>query len=362
MSRLDIWVQCAPGLETLVVDELAEVGITKTQPGKGGVAFVGTARQAYLATATSRCATRVVHRVARFNARDFKTLQSEVRKVDWDQWIAPGESAEFRVTSRSSKLFHTDAIAERLIDTVDAKGPGRVQLFVVRADHDRFTISVDLCGDAMHKRGWRQQIAKAPLRETLAAAMVRASGWTGEVPLIDPFCGSGTIAIEAALIATKRAPGLDRGYAFQEWPDFEPGTWASVNGQMHEQIRPIEVPIIASDRDAGAVAATKANAERAELSWCIEAEERSVSDLVAPAGSKALLLANPPYGKRVGDDDLRNLYARLGTVAKEQLAGGRIGLLVADAQLANQVGLRKPRTGFSAKNGGIDVRLLLANL
>ncbi|MGD9751869.1 MAG: class I SAM-dependent RNA methyltransferase, partial [Acidimicrobiia bacterium] len=231
---------------------------------------------------------------------------------------------------------------------------------------------VDCSGTPLYTRGWRQAVARAPLRENLAAAMVasaEAAGWTAAQPLVDPFCGSGTIAIEAALSAIGRPPGFRRGFAFFEWPTFEPGTWASVIGQAVEAERaPEDVVIVGSDRDAGAVAAATANAERAEVADIVRFEQRPVSELgpPAPAGGHpdgpGWVLTNPPYGARIDHGgDLRNLYGRFGAVARERLPGWSVGMLVADRRLAAHTGLSLHDV-LQCSNGGIDVTLLVARV
>ena len=217
------------------------------------------------------------------------------------------------MSSSASRLHHTGAIAERVhrasgLPATDPTGrpppistPSRS--WWSGSSHDQVTISVDSSGAPLWRRGWRLETAKAPLRETLAAALLLAAPWDPTTPLIDPMCGSGTIAIEAALLAAGRAPGRDRPFAFAEWPTFEPGTWASVlEGARRAEAAtpPARPPILASDRDAGAVRAAQANAERAGVADSVVVEHHAISDLRPPGDGPTLLLTNPPYGKRVG--------------------------------------------------------------
>jgi putative N6-adenine-specific DNA methylase len=189
---------------------------------------------------------------------------------------------------------------------------------------------------------------------------VLASGWDGVSPLVDPLCGSGTIAIEAALLALGRPPGEGRRFGFEDWPSFAPGTWASVVGAS--RTAPTNVPaIVASDRDAGAVEATVANAERAGVAAHVDVRQQSLSDLWPPPGPPGWLLSNPPYGKRVGGADLRDLYARLGTLVSERFVGWTVGILAADRRLANHTGLSLSEV-LGTDNGGIPVQLLLGPL
>ena len=357
--RLRCSAACAPGLEHLVVDELEALGVRPDRPAAAQVPFGASYRQLYLACLRSAVASRVQVRVARFPARTFAALEREAAAVDWSPWTAGGGT--FRVVAVKSRLFHTAAVAERLQRAAGGEG---ATPFVVRLDHDHVTISADASGDPLHRRGWRLATAKAPLRPTLAAAALRSIGWDGATPLIDPLCGSGTIAIEAAGLAAGLAPGRLRPFAFQSWPCFAPGTWASVLGEARAAGRPApSAAILASDRDGGACAAAAANAARAGVP--LDVRQQPLSDLDPPAGPPGWLVANPPWGVRTGADrdgsgaDLRDLYAALGQVVRERLAGWGVALLVADPRLAQATGLPLAHR-WSTLAGGTRIHLLTA--
>lgn len=408
----DCLAVCPPGLELFLADELRALKLRVTRTIHGGVPFTATDRELYHANAWSRIATRVVVRAGTFVARSFADLERRAADLPWDRYVAPGITPVFRVSATKSALYHTDAIAERLHRVTGTSplppdgrpgstDPERVQLVVVRVVNDRVTISFDSSGDSLHRRGWRQEVAKAPLRETLAAAMVRASGWTGDVALVDPMCGSGTIAIEAALAAAGLAPGAGRSFAFQRWPSFKPGTWASVNATIAAAARDTArrravAPIIAADRDDGAVAAARANAERAGVADLVLVRPGALSTTVAAVARHidrpGLVLTNPPWGERVsGRSDLRDLYASLGaalgsphpapaaadrpgsrrapsggpsrahphaaspvSARSGPLAGWSLGVLVADRALDRHLGLPLEER-FVTSSGGIDV-------
>ena len=338
-----VLVVCPPGLETVVADELASLGVRRTSASKGGVTCRLTTRQLYAANLFLRCATRVLVRVARFEASSFADLEGAAASLDWAPWLAAGVSVRFRVTTRRSRLWHDKAIADRLAESLGSRPTGGAeQLVVVRAVGNRFTVSVDTSGAPLHERGWRQATARAPLRESVAAGMLAAARWDPATPLVDPMCGSGTIAIEAALVAAGVAAGSGRPMALQAWPCFEPGTWASVAAEADR--RRAEAgeppPILAVDRDDGAVTSARANAERAGVVGVIEWRTGAISDLLPPStsGGPGLLLTNPPWGGRLSAaGDLRNLYATLGRVARERFDGWRIGVLVAERALARQI-------------------------
>jgi len=242
-------------------------------------------------------------------------------------------------------------------DEEDAEIATAAQLIVVRFDHDQCTISADSSGELLHRRGWRQAIAKAPLRETLAAAMLTACEWTGDIALVDPFCGSGTIGIEAALMARNIAPGLQRTFALEQWPGHDVAEAMRVRADARAAMRPsTAVQIVLTDRDAGACEATLANAERAGVLEDIAIAQQPLSETdLAAIGDTGLVLTNPPYGLRVSDGaDLRSLFARMGDVLRDGGKGWRLAMLVPDKQLSAQ--LRIPLdTRLRTSNGGIAV-------
>ena len=240
----------------------------------------------------------------------------------------------------------------------EAAAPG--QLFVVRFLHDVCTVSADSSGDLLHRRGYRQAVAKAPLRETLAAAMLLGAGWKGDVPLADPMCGSGTIPIEAARLARRIAPGRDRRFAFLDWPETDLADWKSQVDRAREGELPRSpVGIMGADRDSGAIDAAIANAERAGVRADLDLRVQAISALAAD-DARGLIISNPPYGARVGERDrLRNLYAQLGNVVRQKRPDWTLALLLADRQLEAQVGLPF-RDVFETRNGGIPVRFVMA--
>ena len=361
----EAYAVCPPGIEAICAAELSGLGVRAVKAERGGVSFRATTRQLYAANLWLRSATRVVVRIASFEASSFAELERQAADVVLDPWLGDRPPA-LRVSAHRAALYHTDAIAERLHGVWggpgDAESPAENQLLVVRNVGNRFTVSMDCSGEPLYKRGWRQEVAKAPLRENLAAAMLLATGWQADQPLLDPFCGSGTLVIEAALLAANRPPGFQRSFAFFDWPAFEAGTWASVVGAAVELERPhLPLSLVGADRDAGAVAAAQANAERAEVPGLVEFVERPVSATPAPLKDRPAgwVVTNPPYGSRVAHGtDLRNLYARLGEVVRDKLTDWSVALLVADRRLAAHSGLSlHEQLRFS--NGGIDVELLV---
>lgn len=356
-----VFVVAAPGLEELLDAELGEIGVAarSRRPSRGGVECEVTTRQLYAIHRWSRIATRVLLRLARVDrVTRFDALQEVVRSVPWNAYVPDGAPVSLHVASRGSRLHHEGAITERVEGVLarpvrsrsdDDEAPESLGVYV-RFDHDRLTVSVDASGELLHRRGWRTESHRSPLRSTIAAAMLRAAGWHGGIALVDPMAGSGTIPIEAA----SAAMGLphDRVFAFQQWPSFEPGTWASVRGER----RPDELTssVVAADRDAGAVAMTRTHAAAAGVEHRITVVDGALSTQPWPA-APGMVVTNPPYGRRVGGHDLRDLYAALGRRGAE--AGLPLVFLAADDRLAAATGLALEEV-FTTSNGGVRVRCL----
>lgn len=337
--------------------ELTQLG-EQPRPEEGGVSWTGDARSLMRANLWLRSASRVIVRVAEFRATAFFEVEKQAKRVDWSAWLGRNVAPEFRVTAKKSKLYHSDAIAERLAKAAGAvKQPEATQQFVVRMHRDVCTISADASGELLHLRGYRHAAGKAPVRETIAAAMLIASDWDGQEALLDPFCGSGTIPIEAAMIARRIAPGLGRSFAFEHWPSFDSRLWTTLKADARAQIVSRAPSIQGSDRDAGAIEASRGNAQRAGVSDSISFEAKALSAVEAgmPGG---LVATNPPYGKRISEGrDLRNLYAQLGKLMRGKLADWRLTLLSPEDRLANQIALPlKPL--MRTTNGGIRVTVL----
>ena len=399
-ARFELFAVTAPGLESITAGELKTLGIKGHQQpdGGGGIAFEGDLDRMYLANLWLRTASRVLVRLGRFHASTFYELERRAKKIRWADFLPETGSVTARVTCRKSRLYHSDAVAERLLGVIagvappgidlqiagsssedagieenEAKAAGRAvpkgdaaarsQSFVVRIVNDQCEISADTSGELLHRRGYRQEVAKAPLRETLAAAMVLASGWRSDEPLVDPMCGSGTIPIEAALIGRKMAPGVDRRFQFMNWPSFDMRMWNELLEKAKASVVKGHLDIRGADRDAGAIESAARNAERAGVPGDIKFSTESVSGSFAAledvADGEGWMITNPPYGVRVGESgDLRNLYSTLGTGLKAK-RGWRIGILTADDSLAAQM-RTQIRSRFESRNGGIPVRYLVS--
>jgi putative N6-adenine-specific DNA methylase len=374
-ALLSCFAVTAPGIEGICARELEQLGVRPTVE-EGGVTWSGDSGLLAAANLWLRTASRVLVRVAEFRAKTFFELERSARKIDWERFVVPGGGVRFRVTCRKSKLYHSGAVAQRFAEAVVPRTGATVagdaqseddedstpagQLFVVRFLHDVCTVSADSSGELLHRRGYRQALAKAPLRETLAAAMLLGAGWTGEMPLTDPMCGSGTVPIEAARLARRMAPGRDRRFAFLGWPETNLGAWkARLDRAREGELPRSPVSITGADRDRGAIDAAAANAERAGVREDLDLRVQPISALAAD-DSRGLIISNPPYGARVGERDrLRNLYAQLGNVVRQKRPGSALALLLSDRRLEAQVGLPF-RDVFETRNGGIAVRFVMA--
>jgi putative N6-adenine-specific DNA methylase len=373
----------APGLEGLTTLELLHLNLLPAQttladkpvstlhrPDSGGVAFKGDFDALYRANLHLRTTSRVLARVGTFfYATTFVELREKASRLPWERFITPGQPVAIRVTCHKSKLYHSDGVAERIAGaiydrlgkeshiqkSIDEDPDNPPQLIVVRLYKDQVTVSMDSSGELLHRRGYRQAVAKAPLRETLAAAMLMVSGWDKKSPLIDPFCGSGTIPIEAALMALGIPPGMNRLFAFMNWPGYDENRWKAILAEV-EPLPAAELSIFASDRDAGAVQMAQENARRAGVAEFIQFECQAVS-AIHPPEKPGWVVTNPPYGLRVSDGkDLRNLYAQFGNVLRAQCSGWNVAVLSSDLMLLEQIDM-KLDTSFSMTNGGIPVKL-----
>lgn len=339
------------------------------QTGSGGITFKGDLTALFRANLHLRTASRILARLGNFfYATSYPVLQKRASRLPWERFITPGQPVSMRVTCHQSKLYHSDVVArsvsaameERLgqpsplVKSDELADGHTAQLVIVRLFDDKCTVSVDSSGELLHKRGYRQAVAKAPLRETLAAALLMASGWDKASPMLDPFCGSGTIPIEAALMALAIPPGLNRHFAFMDWPGYEESAFKNLlSGISGLHSAP---PILASDRDAGAIKMAHENAERAGVENFIEFKCQAVSSITPPPGP-GWVVTNPPYGLRISEGrDLRNLYAQFGNVLRLHCPGWQVAVLCNDPGLLGQMRMILD-TSLGFVNGGIGVRV-----
>jgi putative N6-adenine-specific DNA methylase len=375
---MKLFAICLPGLDSFMHQELERLGAScYPSEEKGGIEFEGSLFDVYRCNLHLCTASRILVRLGSFYTVGFPELRRKAEKLPWEDYLNIEQPIALRVACHTSRLYHQQAVAERMVGAISdrLKQPVRVakyseetesdvstnrrnppQLIFVRLLQDRCTVSIDSSGDLLHRRGYRLAMAKAPLRETLAAGMILASGWDETSPLLDPFCGSGTIAIEAAQMAHQIPPGSKRHFAFMDWPNFDRRSWHVLLSDANSS-HPTTFPtIIASDRDEGAIRAARANAERAGVRDCIEFTCRAISAIEPPPGP-GWVVTNPPYGARTkANQDLRNLYAQFGNVLRAKCPGWQVTLLCSNIQLLHNTGLELDQ-GIPLMNGGIRVRL-----
>jgi len=358
------YATCPRGAEEVLAGELAGIGAKGIRSGRGGVRFTGEREVALRACLALRTALRVLEPVGDFPAESSEALYAGARELPWQELIAPGQTIAVSASGRAPGLSHTrfveqrtkDAIVDRLRDLrgdrpdVEVRSPD--VLAVVHLAEGRCSISLDLAGELLSNRGYRVRTVEAPLREALAAAVVLLSGWDGTTPFHDPLCGSGTIAIEAALVALRRAPNLRRTLSCERWPRTKDDgrTIARLREELAErEVRDGIPPILASDRDPEAVAAASANVRAASVPVRVfESDARSIEPLTPPGH----VVANVPYGERLAAGSrkqLKSFYHSLGD-ALGALAEHRLALLSASEDFESAFG-RRPRARTTLWNG-----------
>jgi putative N6-adenine-specific DNA methylase len=365
---MSFFATAAKGTEPALRDELRELGFQGVRAQRGGVLFEGGLDEGARACLWSRVAVRILAPLAEFAAPDGTALYQGVYGIDWSRYLTPDRTLAVRASSRGSRMTHTQFIAQRTKDAVvdqlrDAEGvrpsvhlgDPDVSIFVHLVE-SRARVYVDLSGQPLHLRGYRAHPLEAPIKETLAAAVVRFSGWDRRTPFIDPMCGSGTIAIEAAMWAANIAPGLRRRrFGFERWAMHDDEAAAAVQ-RLRDEARAAarsDVPVVlASDVSREAVQATLENARAAGVA--VRVERRSVEG-VSPLGPAGALVTNPPYGERLQDEE--GLYERLGRVVAA-MPGHRVAILAGTPRIEPAIPLA-PHKRRTLLNGAIECQLLV---
>ena len=353
------------GLEDVLAKELATLGAENIETGKRMVSFTGDKRMMYLANFSLHTALRILKPIKQFEANTADEVYEAVKNVEWGDFLSVGQTFAVDATVHSEHFRHSmyvsykvkDAIADYFRDkegkrpSVSVKNPDIV--LNIHINDSQCTLSLDSSGESLHIRGYRAETGKAPLNEVLAAGLIMMTGWQGETDFIDPMCGSGTLPIEAALIAKNMAPGIFRtqGYAFEKWPDFDAELLESIyNDESNE--RPFDHHIYAYDIDPKMVATTRGNIKRAGMTRIIDVEMRDIKDFVQPA-EKSVMITNPPYGERISSDNILELYATIGERLKHAFVGGQAWILSYRDECFDQIGL-KPTRKIAVLNGELE--------
>lgn len=374
MTRYTYFAMCARGLEPVLHQEIKDLRFGKVERQTGGVRFEGTIGDGWKANLWLRTAGKVLLRLERFPAASSDSLHSGILRMPWEEWLAPEGTLRVDAQTTDSALDHSRFIEQRVKDAIcdrfrerEGVRPSvggedadlRVHLHLFR---DRATVSVDMSGAPLRKRGWRVDRAQAPLAETLAAGLVLGSGWGGKSPLIDPFCGSGTILVEAGLIATNTAPGLGREiFGFERWPNHDARAYERQRAKAEAERRPLgKVQLVGADREPARVEETLANLEAAGLRGQVEPGD--ARHFAPRAGWNGTVVSNLPYGKRVGSDaEVIPLHRDFGARLRENCSGYSVALLTAAGQLAGSLGIPNARR-VPLANGGIECERVMADL
>ncbi len=363
-KKLQLFAVAAPGLENGVLSEVKRLGGEHLKKLPGGVAFDGDLELVMRVNLWSRQASRILVRLAAFPAFHLAQLDKRAHRVDWKRFLPSQGAVALHVTCRRSKIYHSDAARERVRDAIlettglnEASEESKPSCGIwVHIEKDLCEISVDSTGELLHRRGFKQEGSAAPLRETLAAALLDFAGYDGTEPLLDPMCGAGTLVLEAALQAKQIAPGQGREFAFQRWPAFSEKEWQKLREAAKKDESPyLPAPIFASDQSGAAVGMTQRNLKRADLPE-VQVERRRAEDLKPPA-PKGLLVCDPPYGRRLGQGgEAQQAYEILGGLMRGPFRNWRLGMVTANEDLARATGLRFTRITDPVAHGGLKVR------
>jgi putative N6-adenine-specific DNA methylase len=360
-AEFEIFLVSPPGLEAVLCAEVSARSFTDPKPVTGGVVVRGGWPEVWRANLEIRGATRVLARIGAFHAGHLAQLDKLARKFPWGETLRPDVPVKVEVTSRKSRIYHAGAAAQRIETAIREElgapiSPDAEVSIMARFEDNLCTVSIDTSGESLHKRGYKEAVAKAPMRETMASLFLRQCGYDGSETVVDPMCGSGTFVIEAAEIAAKLNPGRARRFAFEQLTSFDEGAWKRLR-ESSKSIKPA-LHFFGSDRDAGAIRMSRANAERAGVTDFTVFQNHEVSNIMPPPGPPGLVIVNPPYGTRIGDKKpLVGLYATLGKTLLTRFSGWRAGLITTDTSLANATGLPLAPPGRSVSHGGLNVLL-----
>lgn len=360
-TDFEIFLIVVPGLEQFLAAEAREAGFVVTKVDRSGVTLRGGWDEVWRANLTLRGATRVLVRLASFRAMHLAQLDKRASRLPWAEWLRPDVPVRVEATCRKSRIYHDGAAIQRVDNALVAAGMTvhheAAMVIKVRIEDDLCTVSLDTSGESLHKRGLKQQVNKAPMRETLAALFLRACGYDGSQRVYDPMCGSGTFVIEAAEIAAGLLPGRARSFAFEQLASFDAERWQAMRDAAPAALSE-EPRFFGSDRDAGAVRMSEANAERAGVAAMTRFALAPIGEAVAPDGEPGIVIVNPPYGGRIGNRKLLfGLYAAFGERMKTAFRGWRVGMITTDGGLAKATGLAWSDIGGTVDHGGQKVRL-----
>jgi putative N6-adenine-specific DNA methylase len=375
----EIFVVTAPGLEHVCHDELIRLPLSRREAAvvPGGIEFNGRLHDCYLANLKLATANRILVRIAHFKANTFHKLYKKIAQFPWELYLAKGSELKLRVSSKQSRLYHKGAVAEyfekaiarRLGEYCPLPADGsavtcRQQIFV-RIVEDQFTVSLDSSGELLHKRGFKSYRAIAPVRETIAAAILRLAGYEETEPLVDPMCGSGTFSLEAAMMVKHIPPGWFREFAFMGWPGFSPGRWQYLRKSCEAAFALKSAPqIFASDSDEAMCAALRHSVNEHHISDAVQVACRDffLLDPKDLTDKKGLVILNPPYGMRIaGKANSEEFFKALCSQLKKVYSGWRLALIIPEKLLRNKVPI-PGLTKHKLFHGGLKVVLMTGRI
>ena len=360
-----------PGLEAICRRELSGLSDTlaNVSETKGGVLFQGKLVDMYAANLHLRTASRILMRLCDFTATNFRQLDRQIAALPWELYLPTGEIPAVNVTCRHSRLYHSKAVAEDVSKSIAAywqeTGIGaadlKTQTLFVRIENDHATFSLDSSGANLYRRGLKKHSGSAPLRETLAAGILYLADYDPRQPLADPMCGSGTFALEAALMARQIPPGRHRSFAFMQWPAFKERQWQYMLNQADQRTAPLAAPMImASDQDPAACRQLAQCAARFALDDAITVRREDFfdpGDDMPPASAPGLVVLNPPYGLRLKPQGgIGSFYTAIGRQMKSQYPGWRFALVTPHPDIADLIPFAARRTPLF--HGGLKLTLL----
>lgn len=361
----------ARGLETLAAQELEQLGASAIEAGFCGVSFAGDRTLLYRVNLWARLPFRILMKLHEFPCQDAEDLYRGIQTIDWAQYLTPDLTLAVNATGKSEQLNHTHftalqvkrAIVEQQQDRMGDRSNVELQSpdvqISVHIDRNVCTVSLDSSGQSLHRRGYRPAVGAAPLKESLAAALIQLSGWQPEQMFYDPLCGSGTLPLEASLKALNIAPGLFRDrFGFETWLDADqPLLEKLIQSAEASQRESLPAPIWGSDRDADVIEQAIANATNCGVLNHVYFASIDLEDVAAPADS-GVVFCNPPYGERLGrNSDLGAFYKRLGDVLKQRFKGWTAFVLSGNKELAESIGLKSAQR-FAVYNGKLPCQLM----
>lgn len=361
----------ARGLEDIAAQELKNLGAINVSTDFTGVHFEGNKSLLYRVNLWARTIFRVLKPIQEIKSYNAQQLYKNVKNIDWEEYLTINQTFAVRCTGGNRHLNHTHftalQIKNAIIDRQREKTGNRSSVSITHPDiyinahiqGNRCIISLDSSGESLHRRGFREAMGLAPLKETLAAALIDMTEWTADIAFFDPMCGSGILPLEAALKGLKIAPGLYRErFGFQTWLDFDASLWHDlVTEAKNSQLTELKAPIIGSDYSEEVINQAYSNSFNCGLNSYVKFKQKDLSEIEAPA-EKGVIICNPPYGKRISDtEELSPLYKQLGDIFKQRFKGWTGYILTGNKELAKKVGLRASRR-IRVYNGSLPCTLL----